>query len=70
LAKETRGKFELADIVKEHLGIDGLSVVVLPDNVYGWNAFAMNAPDSEPNIHAKMQWAVEELREKYELLRT
>ena len=35
-----RGKFELTHTVMDHLGIDDLSVIVLPDTVYGWNAFA------------------------------
>ena len=65
--KEKRAKYELAEIVKEHLGIEALSVTVLPDTIYGWNAFAMNSPENEPDIHAKMQWAVEELRKRYEL---
>jgi hypothetical protein len=67
MTKEGRGKSELVEIVKEHLGIEGLSLIVLPDIVYGWNAYAVNSPESEPDIHAKMQWAVEELRERYEL---
>jgi hypothetical protein len=67
MTKEKRGKFELVEIVREHLGIEALSVIVLPDTVYGWNAFAMNTPDCEPDIHAKIQWAVEELRKRYEL---
>jgi len=64
---EKRSAWELADIVVRHLGIEGLSVKVLADVVYGWNAFAMTAPDNEPDIHAKMQWAVEQLRTQYEL---
>jgi len=67
VTKEQRAKSELAEIVKEHLGIEGLSLIVLPDVVYGWNAYAMNAPENEPDLHAKMQWAVEELRKKYAL---
>ncbi|MEA2875560.1 MAG: hypothetical protein QOF14_756 [Hyphomicrobiales bacterium] len=67
MTKEKLGKYDLAEIVKEHLGIEALSVTVLSDTVYGWNAFAMNTPENEPDIHAKMQRAVEELRKRYEL---
>ena len=67
MAREKRSAEELAGIVVEHLGIEGVSVTVLADNIYGWNGFAMTAPDAEPDIHVKMQRAVEELREQYEL---
>lgn len=67
MAREKRNAEELATIVVQHLGIEGVSITVLADNVYGWNAFAMTAPDTEPDIHAKMQRAVEELRAQYEL---
>ena len=67
MAREKRTAEELADIVVAHLGIEGLSVKVLADDVYGWNGFAMAAPDTEPDIHAKMQRAVEELRGQYEI---
>ncbi len=67
MTKEKRSKSELADLVKEHVGIGGLFLIVLPDVVYGWNAYAMNSPENEPDIHVKMQRAVEELRKRYEL---
>ncbi len=67
MAKEKRSTEQLAQIVSEHLGVEGVSVTVMADAVYGWNAFAMAAPDTEPDIHAKMQRAVEELRTQYEL---
>lgn len=44
-------------------------VIVLADTVYGWNAFAMTVPDTESDIHVKMQRAVEELRIRYEIER-
>jgi hypothetical protein len=62
-----KAKHQLAEIVSEHLGIEGVSVTVLADAVYDWNAFAMAAPDEEPDIHAKMQRAIEALRGQYEL---
>jgi hypothetical protein len=67
MAKEKRSTEQLVEIVSEHLGIEGVSVTVMADAVYGWNAFAMTAPDTEPDIHAKMQRAVEALRGQYEL---
>ena len=67
MAKEKRSTEQLAQIVIEHLGIEGVSVTILADTVYGWNAFAMTAPETEPDIHAKMQRAVEALRGQYEL---
>ncbi len=67
MVKEKRSAEQLAQIVIEHLGIEGVSVTVLADTVYGWNAFAMTTPDTEPDIHAKMQRAVEALRGQYEL---
>ena len=67
MAREKRSAEELAHLLIQHVGIEGLSITVLADNVYGWNGFAMTAPETEPDIHAKMQWAVEELRTKYEL---
>jgi hypothetical protein len=67
MAKEKRSTEQLAQIVIEHLGIEGVSVTVLADTVYGWNAFAITAPETEPDIHAKMQRAVEALRGQYEL---
>lgn len=67
MAREKRSAEELAQIVVEHLGIEGVGVTVLADTVYGWNEFAMTAPDTEPHIHAKMQRAVEQLRTQYEI---
>ena len=67
MAREKRSIEQLAQIVSEHLGVEGVSVTVMADTVYGWNAFAMAAPDTEPDIHAKMQRAVEALRGQYEL---
>jgi len=67
MAREKQSTKQLAEIVSEHLGIEGVSVTVLADAVYDWNAFAMAAPDEEPDIHAKMQRAIEALRGQYEL---
>jgi hypothetical protein len=58
MAKEKRSAEQLAQIVSDHLGVEGVSVTVLADTVYGWNAFAMTVPETEPAIHAKMQRAV------------
>jgi hypothetical protein len=65
--KRKQSTKQLAEIVSEHLGIEGVSVTVLADAVYDWNAFAMAAPDTEPDIRAEIQRAVEALRGQYEL---
>jgi hypothetical protein len=67
VAKEKRTAQELARMVIERLSIEGVSVTVLKDVAYGWNGWAMTAPGSEPDIHVKMQLAVEELRKRYDL---
>lgn len=67
MAKEKRSAEELTDIVVKHLGIESVSVAVLADQVYGWNGFAMAARETEPDIHVKMQRAVEALRRQYDL---
>ena len=68
MAKESCSQEDLAEIVKNHLEIPGLGVRVLPDVVYGWNAFAMTVPEGVKDIHVKMQRIVEKLRGEYELI--
>ena len=46
MAKEKRSTEQLAQIVSEHLGAEGVSVTVMADTVDGWNAFAMTAPEA------------------------
>jgi hypothetical protein len=67
MQKEIRSAIELADIVIQRLGVEDVSILVRPDNMYGWNAFAMSIPETEPHIHAKVQRAVEQLRKAYEI---
>ncbi len=67
MSKEGRSAHELSGLLVERLGIEGLVILVLRDNVYGWNGFTTSVPDGVVDIHVKMQIAVEELRKLYVL---
>ncbi len=67
LGREKKTSQELEELVRAKLGLQDVTVKVLWDKIYGWNAFPVPVPAHVPDINARLQRAVEELRKEYEL---
>jgi len=68
--RETKTVKELEELVRAKIGLQHVTVKVLWDKIYGWNAFPVPVPADVPDINARMQRAVEELRKDYDLQAT
>jgi hypothetical protein len=62
MAKEIKSREEIVQLVTQDLDLNGLSVSVLWDKLYNWNAFATAVPEGVTDIHVRMQRTVERLR--------
>lgn len=67
-AKVRANKFQLAELVRELLGMHDVHIDIFPDEILGFTANMFAAPADVASTHARLEAILIDLRGKYVLV--